>query len=98
MLYVTFPSKKTAQALTTALLKQRLIACVNSFPISSTYWWKGKITKSKEVVTLLKTTSKNKEKVKSYLIKHHPYDTPCILELPIKATKAYESWIQKETR
>ena len=46
-----------------ALVKKRLIACANIFPINSMYWWKGKIVNYKESVIIAKTLEKNFKKV-----------------------------------
>jgi periplasmic divalent cation tolerance protein len=96
MFYVTNKNKKEAKKLVNHLISKKLIACANFFPIESQYVWKGKIAKSKEVVSLLKT-SKNKAKLTEAEIKKiHPYKIPCIIRLKVKANSDYETWINKE--
>jgi periplasmic divalent cation tolerance protein len=97
IIYITHPDLKTAKKIVSALMKKRLVACGNFFPIQSTYFWKGKIENSKEIVSIVKTKKKNWEKVKTEVIKLHPYETPCIMKLDVKANDDYESWINKET-
>jgi periplasmic divalent cation tolerance protein len=98
IIYVTHPNLKTAKKIATSLMKSRLIACANFFPIQNTYWWKGKIENGKEIVSILKTKTKNWEKVKAVIIKLHPYETPCIIKMNVKANNDYELWINNETR
>ncbi|NTU99020.1 divalent-cation tolerance protein CutA [Candidatus Falkowbacteria bacterium] len=94
IIYITHPDMKTAKKIAAHLLAQRLIACANFFPIKSSYWWQGKIENAKEVVTLVKTSKKNWNKVKSEVKKIHPYDTPCIIRMEATANADYEKWIK----
>lgn len=98
ILYVTHETLENAQKVASHLLQKKLIACANFFPITSSYWWKGKIENSKEIVSLLKTRKENWEKVKSEVKKIHPYETPCIMKLNAEANEDYESWVNEETK
>ncbi len=98
LIYTTHKTIEEAQKITDYLLKEKLIACVNFSPITSQYRWKGKIETSHEVVALLKTRLGNWNKVKEYIEKNHPYETPCIIKLAeVEANDSYASWIQEET-
>jgi periplasmic divalent cation tolerance protein len=80
-------------------LNQKLIACVNFFPITSQYRWKGNIETASEVTAVLKTRLENWDKVKDYIEKSHPYETPCVIKLAeVEANDSYTSWIQEETK
>ena len=47
-----------ADALATALVEERLAACVNRVAgVASTYRWRGKIERERECLLLIKTTS-----------------------------------------
>ena len=98
ILYVTHENLKNAQKIASHLLQKKLIACANFFPIKSSYWWKGKIENSEEIVSLLKTRKENWEKVKSEIKKIHPYETPCIIKMNVEANEDYESWVNDETK
>jgi len=80
------------------LLKKRLAACANIFPINSAYWWKGKIENPKEFVLIVKTKKQNFEKVKQAVKKIHPYTIPCIVKIDVEANKEYENWIKQEVK
>ena len=96
-LYVTHPDQETAQSIAEQLLKKKLIACVNYFPIQSSYRRKGEIAHTNEIVTLLKTKTENREIVKNEIIKIHPHKTPCIIKFSAEANDSYEKRIETET-
>ena len=96
--YITCKDEKEAVRISKHLLKKRLIACSNMFPIKSMYWWKEKITKDNEIVMLAKAPGKNYEKIKKEVKKLHSYDIPCILKYDIDANKEYKEWVKKETK
>lgn len=98
LVYITHKNRSEARKVVSYLLKRRLIACANIFPIESHYQWKGKIEQAKEIVTIVKTRKENWRKVKSEVERIHPYEVPCIMKLGAEANKSYETWIRKETR
>ncbi len=80
------------------LLKKRLIACANLFPIKSIYHWNEKLVKEEEVGVFLKTRSELIDEVIKEIKKQHSYDIPCIISLPIKkGNEDFLSWISDET-
>lgn len=96
IIYITHKNKAEAKKVAEALLRDRLIACVNYFPIESAYHWKGGIATSKEIVTLVKTKKENWAKVKKAVEAIHPYETPCIMKLDVESNASYAEWIQSE--
>lgn len=98
IIYITYPDLKTAKKIVAALMDSRLIACGNFFPVQSTYWWKGRIENSKEVVSIVKTKIRNWEKVRSAVIKLHPYETPCIMKINVEINDGFGAWISQEVR
>ena len=98
IIYVTFPNKEEAGSLSEHLVKKKLIACSNIFPMTSCFPWKGKIDNSNEYVSILKTKNENWERVKQEVQKLHSYDIPCIMKINIEANKEFEDWIQKEIK
>lgn len=98
ILYVTHKNREEAEKVSNHLLSKRLIACSNSFPIQSSYWWKGNFESGDEIVTLLKTTEDNIPNVESEILKIHPYETPCIINMTMKVNESYGLWVQGEIR
>lgn len=96
--YVTCRDRKEAEKISMHLLRKRIIACANIFPISSIYWWKGKIAKGNEYAMIAKTSSKNFKKLESEIKKIHSYNVPCILRIAAGANKEYNVWMGKEIR
>ena len=70
-IYSTFPNKKEARDIGRRLLKEKLIKCVNFFPIESIYLWKKKIKQDKEVAIIIKTEKKNFKKIESFILKNN---------------------------
>ncbi|MCD6550293.1 divalent-cation tolerance protein CutA [bacterium] len=95
-IYITNPTKTEAGRIAKHLLKKRLIACANIFPIESFYWWKGKITNENEYVLIAKTTENNFEKVKIEVEKIHSYTIPCIIKIHVSSNKKYFNWLKGE--
>jgi periplasmic divalent cation tolerance protein len=98
IIYITHPNLKTARKIADHLLRKKLIACVNYFPIESAYWWKGKVASEKEIVSILKTKKENWKKVRDEVEKIHPYKTPCIMKFDVESNEDYAKWIKKETK
>lgn len=98
LVYITCKNKKEAVKISMHLLKKRLIACSNMFPISSLYWWKGKIVSDNEFVILAKTSEKNFKKVEREVKKIHSYEIPAILKIKADANKEYMGWVKREIK
>ena len=98
LVYITCKDSKEAEKISQRLLRKRIIACANIFPINSIYWWKGKITKSDEYVMIAKTSNKNFKKLESEVKKIHSYEIQCILRINATANKEYAIWLNKEIR
>lgn len=98
LLYVTCKDKTEAKKIVRMLLKKRLIACANLFPINSMYEWKGKIVDGREVVLVGKTTNGKADAAEKAIMRIHSYECPCIMRIPVKANKEFEGWIERIMR
>lgn len=98
LIYVTHKNIKEAKKIGNYLIKEKMIACANYFPIESSYWWKGKIENAKEIVSLLKTRKENWEKVRKEIEKIHSYEVPCIIKIEAESNKSYADWINNEIK
>lgn len=92
---VTCPNRRVATQLATRIVRARLAACVNIIPgIDSIFWWEGKVDRAREVLLLIKTTARRFESLRRAITRHHPYDVPEILALPIvKSHQPYAQWV-----
>ena len=96
ILYVPTANEKEAVRISRHLLRKKLVACANLFPIKSMYRWKGKIASESEMVLLLKTMKKNSANVQQEIIKLHSYDLPCILEFSAASNDAFGRWVEEQ--
>ena len=97
-IYITNPTKAEARRVAKHLLKKKLIACANIFPVESFYWWKGKITNENEYVLIAKTTKNKFEKVKREVEKIHSYTIPCIIKIPVSSNEKYFKWLKAQLK
>ena len=63
------------------VVERKLAACAQRLPIRSTYWWKGQVERSEEVLVLFKTLPKQVGALFRRLRAVHPYEVPEIVEL-----------------
>lgn len=94
--YSTTSSIEEARKISKILIETKLAACINLIPqIYSIYQWQYKIEETQEVALIAKTTTYSLENLKQTIIKHHSYECPCILVIPIvEGDKNFLQWIQ----
>ena len=97
-IWIANPTQAVAKRIALHLLKKRMGACANIFPVHSAYRWKNKIEKTHEWILAFKTISKNFKAVEKEVRKIHPYKVPCIMKISVSANKDYEKWVISETR
>ena len=97
--HTTIDSREGAQKIATALVSKHLAACVQiAGPITSTYWWQGKMEQAEEWVCTAKTRSKLYNEVEQAIREAHTYDVPEILAVDIAAGNTdYLNWVTQET-
>ena len=98
LVYITCKDEKEAGKISMHLLKKRLVACANVFPVKSMYRWQKKIVNDMEIAILAKTSSKNFNKVVKEVEKIHSYKVPCIVRIDVQSSKKYESWANSELK
>lgn len=97
--YITCKNQVQAQKIATALIKENLAACANTFPIKSVYKWKGKLVKEKECALVLKTTQKKYPQLEKRAKQLHSYKVPCIVAFKWAAALfEYEKWVEKSCK
>jgi len=96
--YFTASNEKEALRIGELLVKERLAACINVFPIKSIFWWKGKVERSEEIGVFVKTQEKLFKKIVKRIRELHSYDLPVIEKINVKSYKAVEKWVKTATR
>jgi periplasmic divalent cation tolerance protein len=95
LILCTCPDKNTAKELAHLLVSKKLAACVNILPgVTSVYSWEGRIESEQEHLLLIKSSKANYSNIEITLFKHHPYEVPEIIALPIeRGLPEYLDWI-----
>ena len=94
---VTVDTQEAGQAIAETLVRERLAACVNLFPIHSIYTWEGKIQRDNEWQLVIKTDLAQFATLEAKLNAIHPYEVPEILALPIaQGSRPYLSWLAEQ--
>ena len=100
LVYVTASSKDEALKIARAVVEERLAACANVFqPITSIYWWDGKLQEEGETSFILKTRADLVDALTQRVKALHSYTCPCVVALPVAAGNPdFLAWIDNETR
>lgn len=100
LVLTNLPDQASAQALATALVEERLAACVNLLaPCRSIYRWQGAIEDATEIPLLIKTTAQRYAALEAAIRARHPYELPEIIAVPIAhGLPDYLNWVVTETR
>ena len=93
----TVKNRAEAKKISEALVSEKLAACVNMLPsVSSVYRWRGKVARSSEVMLIIKTSSKNLDKLMARIKELHSYEVPEILALKVyRSLPQYLRWIDE---
>jgi periplasmic divalent cation tolerance protein len=99
LIFTNLPDEASAQALATALVSERLAACVSILaPCRSTYRWLGAIENAQEVPVLIKTSESRYAALEAAIRARHPYELPEIIAVPVAhGLPDYLSWVTAET-
>jgi periplasmic divalent cation tolerance protein len=93
--YIVAADEAEAERIATALVEERLAACVNIIgAVQSVYRWKGATERAFEVAMLAKTRLDLFDGLNARVRELHSYDTPAIVAWPIiKGDAGYLDWI-----
>ncbi|GJM02399.1 MAG: divalent-cation tolerance protein CutA [Rhodomicrobium sp.] len=94
LIYSTFSDLANAETVAERLIAERLGACVNLIEnVKSFFEWEGKLQKEHEIVMLIKTVRRLEADVMDFITRHHSYNEPAILVLPITGgADGYLEW------
>jgi periplasmic divalent cation tolerance protein len=91
----TTDSKESADRIAHHLLERRLAGCVQiAGPITSSYWWEGRIQTAEEWYCVIKTAKSRYADVEREIRAVHGYDEPEILSFAVTGGSAtYLAWL-----
>jgi len=100
IIFSTCANKKEAEKIAGALIKKKLVACVNIIDkIESVFWWQGKADRAKEALLVIKSRQSKLDKIIGLVKSLHSYQVPEIIAVPvIGGNKAYLEWIDESVR
>ncbi|HZP67750.1 MAG TPA: divalent-cation tolerance protein CutA [Rudaea sp.] len=96
----TCPDRTVGERIASALVEERLAACVNRVPgLASVYRWKGEVCRDNEELLLIKTRRERFEAVRERILALHPYELPEVVAVDIAlGLDRYLAWIESESR
>lgn len=98
VILVTCGNAREADRIARALVEERLAACVNihQAAVRSVYRWKGKVERARQILLVVKTSSRLFPRLRRRVKELHSYQTPEILALPVAAgSRDYLAWIEE---
>jgi periplasmic divalent cation tolerance protein len=99
LVLTTVPAADLGEAIASALVGERLAACVNvCAPMTSFYRWKGHVERDMECQLVIKTTADRVSAVQQRIGELHSYELPEFLILEATGSGAYINWVSTETR
>ena len=96
----TFGDLKSAERIARSIVSGKLAACATAVPGAVSYFrWKNRMERSREVLLLIKTSRSVWPRLLTYIKKHHPYDVPEILQIPVsKGSREYLLWLENSLK
>ena len=94
IVYITAGDMEEARKIGKKLVEERLVACVNLFPITSIFRWQGSIDEANEVAIVAKTKAGKVKDIEKRVKELHSYDVPCVVSFKMdEGSKDYLDWI-----
>jgi len=95
----TCPDEATAEHIASALVEERLAACVNRIAgIASIYRWKAEVCRGSECLLLIKTMRDHFDALRDRIVALHPYELPEVIAIDIAlGLDRYLDWIASKT-
>jgi periplasmic divalent cation tolerance protein len=97
VVFVTVSSREEGEKIASALIEDKLAACVNIVPgLVSLFWWENKIDRADELLLVVKTRRALLDKLIARVKSLHSYTCPEVIALPvIGGSKDYLAWIDE---
>ncbi|GAA2227205.1 MULTISPECIES: divalent-cation tolerance protein CutA [Kitasatospora] len=94
----THDDEGRARELAAKVVRGRLAACAQVYPVRSVYWWEGEVQESAEWRVDFKTRADLGERLAEFIGEQHDYETPEVIGVPVvTGSEAYLGWVAAET-
>lgn len=96
LVLTTCPDSGAAERIASALVTERLAACVNIVPIAkSVYLWKGRVESATEQLLVIKSMTRAYRAIQKRILELHPYELPEVLAVSVADGFAnYLAWVR----
>ncbi len=100
LVYVTTSGRMESERLARMCVAAKLAACVNIVPrVVSHYEWEGGMKKEQESLMFIKTRADLFNQLSSFIKKHHSYECPCIVFMPVsKGNLPFLTWVNSQLK
>jgi len=96
ILLLTCADEKEADAISSALLSERLIVCVKKSRVTSDFYWERATDHADEVLLIMDSSEELFDRVEAQVGKLHSYKTFNLVALPvIKITRRVRAWMEE---
>ena len=90
----TCASRKEAEKIGEALVREHLAACAAIHKCNSIFLWEGRLQKENEWLLELKAPNAKYARIEQRIRQLHSYKLPQIVAVPVaRASKDYASWV-----
>jgi periplasmic divalent cation tolerance protein len=89
-----------ADTIARTLVEERLVACINAYPVRSSYRWDGHLEVQTETTLMMKVGADAVGRLRTRLCELHPYELPEFVVVDVDQTQslsAYLAWVRQET-
>lgn len=96
-IYTTCESMEEAKTLGELIIRERIGACVDFWPISSCYNWEGSIKHVQQAMLLITTFEAKLDVVTQIISENHSYSIPLVAGVDVRRINhPYKEWMMKE--
>ena len=95
-IYTTCKDIDEAKKLGELIVDKKIAACVDFWPISSYYTWKGSLEYVPQVMLLITTFESKLEEVNQIISENHSYSVPLIAGVDVRRINhPYKEWMME---
>lgn len=95
VVFCTCPDDATADSLASALVGEKLAACVNRVAgVRSTYRWEGRMHDDEEILLIIKTSAQRLATLSARIQALHPHEVPEVIAVEVAGgSERYLAWL-----